>query len=243
MKSGQLRTNRVRSNRRHRGATLAEFVIVFPLAALFVLSLVQFGFIYMAKLQLNQATFMAARIGSTHSASKTEIREALIRGLSPFYQDSTKADDAARLATAYAVAKSKLTFQPWLLEADLMNPSDASFKDFGIKDDATGRTYIPNDNLSWRSDAQGPTSRQTIRDANLLKLRVVYGYEMKVPLIPGVLSRVLCGGDSGVEAWGNVSPWEAMYPGISKRCLLFYKQRRLPIESVATVEMQSRPER
>jgi hypothetical protein len=87
--------------RRQNGASLVEFVIVFPMAVLFVLTLIQVGFIYMAKLTLNHATFTAARVGSLHNADPKVIREALLRGLIPFYQNSLTSDDAKRLLTAW----------------------------------------------------------------------------------------------------------------------------------------------
>ena len=79
-------TARSATGRRSRGASMIEFAIVFPIAALFVLGLIQLGFMYMARLTLNHATFIAAREGSIHNANSAVIREALIRGLSAFYQ-------------------------------------------------------------------------------------------------------------------------------------------------------------
>lgn len=224
-----------------RGVGLLEFTLVFPLAVLFVLALIQGGFIYMAKLQLNHATFMAARAGSLNNAKAQVIRAALERGLSPFYQDSTTSSDSARLAKAHldATVDAKL---PWGLSLTVLNPSPEAFRDFGVRDPATGRLYIPNDNLEWRSDQVGPHSRLNLRDANLLKIHVLYGYELKVPLMAGILRRVMCGGSSGVEAFGNVSVLESAN-GLSnpKRCLYFLNGR-IPIESSAIVEMQSRAE-
>lgn len=224
-----------------RGITLVEFVIVFPLATLFVLSLIQVGMIYMAKTTLNHATFMTARIGSLHNASESAMREALIRGLTPFYQDNTLTNDTERLARAYA--RSKLmngAANPLKAELAVLNPSKQVYDDFGVKDPKTRVTYIPNDNLEWRHLTVGSTSKVHIRDANLLKIRVVYGYELKVPLIAGVLARVMCGGSIGVEAYGNVQPWDALFGVASSTCLKYYMRGLIPLESHAIVEMQSR---
>jgi Flp pilus assembly protein TadG len=229
-----------RGSRRARGITMVEFVIVFPLATLFVLSLIQMGMAYMAKLTLNHATFMAARVGALHNANKDEIREALIRGLSPFYQDSTISNDTERLGKAYLAAKlANAALNPLAAEIEVLNPSEDAFTDFGVKDPKTKVTYIPNDNLEWRGLTVGAKSKLNIRDANLLKLRVVYGYEMKVPVIAGVMSRVMCGGSIGVEAYGNVKVWQAVFGPVSKECLKYYQRGRMPIESFAIVEMQT----
>jgi hypothetical protein len=227
------------SARRLRGATLIEFVIVFPVAMLFVMTLVQFGFIYMAKLHLNHATFMAARMGSVHNASKAQIRTALERGLIPFYQNSFETNPNKRLAEAALKRSADLLNPLNSPEIEVLNPSGASFKDFGVKDPKSGVTYIPNDNLEWRTSTVGGSSKQTLRDANLLKLRVVYGYELKVPLMAGILRRVMCGGEIGPEAFGNVSITQSVYLPVSTPCLRYYGRGRIPIESTAIVEMQS----
>jgi hypothetical protein len=222
-----------------RGITLVEFVIVFPLAVLFVLSLIQAGFIYMAKLTLNHATFMAARTGAVHNARADAIKEALVRGLSPFYQDASKSNDSLRLGQARLTAGVDV-LKPYTLTIDRLSPSTAAFKDFGVKDPVKKVTYIPNDNLEWRSLTLGATSKVHVRDANLLKIRAVYAYQLKVPLMAGVMSRVMCGGQAGVEAFGNVSLIDSVF-GLSRPdlCLKYYQWGRIPIESVATVEMQS----
>lgn len=226
---------------RQHGATLMEFTILFPVAVLFVLAMVQAGFVYMAKLNLNHATFQAARIGSMHNASESTMRAALVRGLIPFYQDSFEGNDSARLAAAWAKAKLDDVNPLRRALVERLSPSAHSFKDFGVKDAKSGVTYIPNDNLEWRSNMLGASSRQNLRDANLLKLRVVYGYELKVPLMAAVIRRVMCGGQAGPEAWGNVSGWEAAYKfGADPVCVRYYLQGRLPIESTAIVDMQSR---
>jgi hypothetical protein len=231
-----------RRARRQGGASMVEFAIVFPLAVLVVLTLIQLGFLYMAKSTLNHATFMAARVGAMHHADKAAITEAMVRGLSPFYQDHSVSDDVVRLGQAYAVAQME-ALKPFVLDVTIMNPSADSFSDFGLKDAKTRKTYIPNDNIEWRdAGIVGAKSKQNIRDANLLKLRVTYGYEMKVPLIAGVVKRVMCGGSIGVSAWGDVSVLEAADPSV-ERCLKYYNNDRIPIETFAIVEMQSRAEK
>jgi hypothetical protein len=236
-----MRTERSHPARQY-GATLMEFAIIFPVAALFVLGLIQAGFIYMAKLNLNHATFQAARIGSLHNANIGKMREALVRGLIPFHQNNFDTNNTTRLAQAYAKAQLDAIHPLHPLKIERLSPSANTFNDFGVLDPATGVKYIPNDNLEWRTTTVGANSQQNLRDANLLKLRVVYGYELKVPLMAGVIRRVMCGGQSGVEAWGNVSPLNAVYlptPSPTNPCI-YYIQGRIPIESTAIVDMQSR---
>jgi len=223
--------------RRQRGVSMMEFAIVFPIAALLVLGLIQAGFLYMAKLTLNHATFMAARVGATHNADVDAMKTALQRGLIPFKQNSFEANDAARMGAA--LLKAKTVELPWTT-LERLNPSAQSFVDFGVKDPKLkNTTYIPNDNLEWRSSTLGKQSQQNLRDANLLKIRVTYGYELKVPLMAGIIRRVMCSGTSGVQAWGNVSVLQSVYTPVDMKCIRYYSQGRLPIESTAIVEMQS----
>ena len=215
-----------------------------PLATLFVLSLIQIGMVYMARLTLNHATFMAARVGSVHNADPEIIRTALLRGLSPFYQDSTDSSDVTRLLKAWALTKlDNVPIKPYAAKVEILSPSADTFTDFGVKDPKTKVTYIPNDNLEWRTLGVGAKSKQNIRDANLLKLKVTYGYELKVPVIAGVLQRMMCGGTIGPQAYGNVKPWEALFGPVSQECLRYYQWGRVPLESFAIVEMQSRAEK
>ncbi|MBQ0960314.1 pilus assembly protein [Ideonella sp. 4Y11] len=225
------------ARRRQQGASLVEFVIVFPFAVLFTLSLIQAGFVFMAKTTLNHATFMAARVGAVHNASRSAMTDALARGLSPFYQDGSRRNDHTRLAMALAEAQVDTRL---FSEFTVLSPSPEAFADFGVRDPVRKLTYIPNDNLAFRSQAVQPKSKMNLRDANLLKIKVVYGYEMKVPLMAGVVRRVMCGGDAGVDAWGDVSIAESAF-GLSNPllCARYYRHGRLPIEAYALVEMQS----
>jgi len=56
---------------------------------------------------------------------------------------------------------------------------------------------------SSTANNEGHSSGLTIQDANELRIKVVYAYELKVPLVKTVFGRVLCGIDSGVNAFGR----------------------------------------
>jgi len=229
---------------RVRGVSMVEFTIVFPIAVLFVMGLIQTGFIYMAKNTVNHATFLAARAGSMHNASEKVMTNELVRALTPFYQDSTNANDMTRIGKAYMLAVAEQKVAPWGVKLERLSPDANTFKDFGVKDPVSKVTYIPNDNLEWRSLGVGGSSKVNIRDANLLKIRVVYGYELKIPLMAGVVKRIMCSGSSAIKAFGDVSVIDSAY-ALSKPelCLRYYMNGRIPIESFAIVEMQSRAEK
>ena len=235
-------------SRSMRGASMTEFIIVSPIALLLMLGILQFGLIYMAKLTLNNATFHAARHGATVNGSKREIELSLAKGLIPFYVRTnalTSADPAAAqpgggqlLQAGLRAGLDMLAFS----EVDVISPSVEAFQQFGVQRD--GRRVIPNDNIEYRStDAgslrMGPESRQiSIRDANILKIKVTYGYELKVPLIRTILQKVMCLGAAG---GGSVDAWAARnLVGFDLgNCARYYLLGRIPIVSYATVHMQS----
>ena len=69
----------------------------------------------------------------------------------------------------------------------VVNPSPASFSDYGIKID--GKVTIPNDNLMYRNAqlSNSSSSQQTIQDANLLKVHIGYCYELLVPFVNKII--------------------------------------------------------
>jgi hypothetical protein len=219
------------------GVSTIEFVVVFPIALLMLLIVIQLGFVYMAKLALNHATFIAARHGATKGGRESEIRAAMVKELVPFYQDGTQTHAGLRIAQAYIMAKLDTSVWPQALLVKRLSPNADTLSDFGVKID--GKQQIPNDNLQWRSNAVGPKSGVNIQDANLLKIKVVYGYKLKVPLMGALVRAMMCGGLAPMQGWGSdVLPWTAL-PQNFELCSAYYSQDRIPIESYAIVQMQS----
>lgn len=222
-----------------RGVSVTEFVIITPIALLLMLSILQFGLAYMAKLTLNNATFMAARHGAVRNADTQQIYESLIKGLLPFYVNATGGQpDAGRMAEAWARARADAQV---FTRLERISPSNEAFTGFALERE--GQRFIPNDNLEHRlSDAgnmrAGPEGRRiSIRDANVLKIEVTYGYQLKVPLINTVLRKVMCLGQAG---GGTVDAWMARNAaGLDPSNCAYYQFGRIPLKATATVHMQS----
>ncbi len=222
--------------RRQSGASMVEFVVVAPIALLLILCIIQIGFLLVGKITLNHAAFMAARVGAVNNADAGQIKDAAYKVLLPFWQDSTESNELTRVTKAYAIGLpiEKLIY----LDVQVLNPSPASFQDFGYADPLLNKTVIPNDSLEFRSNTVGSASKQTLQDANLLKIKVTYGFKLKVPLMPGLIKSLMCGnliGSSPVTDWGSPS----MLPMDSSNCLKYYSMGRIPLTSYATVRMQS----
>ncbi|MFN3792892.1 TadE/TadG family type IV pilus assembly protein [Massilia sp.] len=167
-----------------RGATLVEFVVVVPTVLFLLLNLIQYGLLYHAKSQLNYAAFEAARAGTTQHADPTAIRTAFARAMTGYYGGGTT---TAELAASYAKALADTT--PAQVRIEILSPTKESFDDYHSPALAarlkTSARVMPNTNLAFldcpadvpscNHDPKTNRSGQTLLDANLLKLRIIWG--------------------------------------------------------------------
>lgn len=174
-----------RSRSCQRGAAIVEAVIALPILLVVILGAIQFGLIYEAKATLNHASLQAARAGAVSNARPDAIRRGLARGLAPLYSSESSLEGFARTV---ARINAELIIDARLR---ILNPTREAFADFAEEVDDVRE--IPNDRLHARSTAIGAQSRLNIQDANLLKVEITYGYELKVPLVNWFISRVLLG--------------------------------------------------
>ena len=209
------RTPRLRC--RERGVAIAETVIALPILLALILGIIQFALIYEAKATLNHATLLAARAGAVDHAQPQAILSGLARGLVPLYSpDSSFQGYQLTLARVTAAVASDARVR-------ILNPTQEAFADFS--EEVEGVREIPNDRLHVRSTALGTQSGLNIQDANLLRVQVMYGYELNVPLVNWFITRTLLAfdGDHAYEAF--------------ERQLL--QRTRLPILSTSTVRMHT----
>lgn len=211
--------------RRQQGSALVEFAIVGPLLTAIGMALLQYAMVFTAKSHINHATFMAARAGSTGNASLSTIEDAYIKALIPLYGGGK---DMAELAQTHARVRADLSSGGYL-RIDILNPTHESFDDFAdpaLKDKYQARA-ISNTNQAFSAQLTqvGAKSGQTLQDANLLKLQVIHGFELKVPIVSKVYLTALRAADSGQDP--------------------FYSQLirngRIPVISHVTLAMQSDP--
>jgi len=216
--------------RRQRGVSLVEFAVVGPILTLIGLSLVQYGMLFFAKSQINHASFLAARAGSTGHASLDAVRKSYGMALAPMYGGGKSVAELAQAQAAAAADVAAFT------RIELLNPTRESFDDWN--DPALqarlneSRRVIPNAHQDLPRDAlgnhraqteAGATSGQTIGDANLLKLRVTHGYAMSVPVVASVVRSYLGWMDPKTDAFHT----------------RLIEQGRLPVVTSVTLEMQS----
>jgi Flp pilus assembly protein TadG len=192
-------------------------VIALPILLALILGIIQFALVYEAKATLNHATLLAARAGAVDHAQPQAILSGLARGLVPLYSpDSSFQGYQSTLARVTAAVTSEARVR-------ILNPTQEAFADFS--EEVEGVREIPNDRLHVRSTALGTQSGLNIQDANLLRVQVMYGYELNVPLVNWFITRTLLAFDSddGYDAF--------------ERQLL--QRTRLPILSTSTVRMHT----
>ena len=209
-------------NHSQSGASMVEFLIVAPLLIYMGLGIVQLGLAYHARNVLDYATFEAARAGAVYQADVTEMRKELAYRLGAIFRG-----DGSGRAVRTAVQNSIVAVNdPLRTQIKIINPTAAAFEDFGVPHPGTGETVLPNAHLRHRSAEVGARSGVTIQDANLLKISVTHGYDLKFPWfdvkLPGV-GLVLR------EVMTIADPNNAH----------FYLNGQIPLNAVATVRMQS----
>jgi hypothetical protein len=260
------------SERRSRGISAIETLVALPVLLFVGLGALQFALVFHAKQALNHALLEAARAGSVAHAEPAAIERGLARGLVPYlYGAADTTEYLLNVGRALAhVQAGKL--QRWLL-LERLAPTADSFADWSqpARDDAgepiPGLIEIPNDNLSVRilrtqpasgvaghrsGEPIGATSGQTLADANLLKLNLLYGVPVTVPvagrlMVWALRARDGCGptGPRRYGALGLDAPsrsftprlWACAFYGLHDRQAPW--QPRIPVRVSATVRMQS----
>ncbi|HEY0686306.1 MAG TPA: TadE family protein [Steroidobacter sp.] len=198
-----------------RGGAVVETLIVMPVLVMVIAGAFQAAMIYEAKATLNHATLQAARSGAVNNANINSIRAGLARGLLPLYSpDSSLGGLTGTLTTKVLpdVATSSIR---------ILNPTTEAFQDFGVN--VHGVREIPNDRLYLRPTTTGSRSGLTIQDANLLRVQVRYGYELKVPVVRWVFRLGL----------------RLTRPDLDNVERAMVAANRLPMIATATVRMQT----
>ena len=210
--------SQMRLKSRQKGQSLVETVVVIAVFGTFLLGIFQSILFYRAKTLVDYAALEAARSGATNFAEKEPMRLGLLRGLMPMY---TRESGNQGLLDGYA-ATFVAVHNPLVTRIDVISPTRAAFDDFKMAE-FDGVKAIPNGSLAFRSSAPG-ASGLSVQDANILKIRVVYGYKMIVPVIDKIVIGVLRSG---------------FYKDMSATEIAMLESGRLPIVSQATVRMQT----
>lgn len=243
------------TRRVQRGASAIEFAIAAPIVLLLGLGALQWALVFHARQAIEHAAIEAARSGSVGNALPGPIETGLARGLLPYWSTLPEIRTLGDRELATAAARVRLQqarAAGWVVIRRIA-PTRESFADWAepALDDwgrpVAGLLEIPNDNLHYaeqRAPADGaagthlglPVGRrsgQTLLDANLLKIEIVYGVPMTVPLVGRIAA--LAGRAIGgclVPERGGCAIFQA--PDASGRAV-----PRWPVSTSATIRMQS----
>lgn len=214
----------MRIHAKQTGASITELLVVMLAMAPLVLGAIQMAMFYHAKSIINYAAFEAARAGAVSGVNMTAMRRAFQRNIMPLYGGGTTVGDVqgaywrARIDTWIPTIPNTRRGAGGKIE--ILSPTREIFQDFGIRING-GPLTLPNDHLRYRIPVVGTRSRVNVQDANLLKIKVTYGYKMIVPVINKIIANIMQIMDA--------------------RNIIYYRgdPPRMPIVSYVTVRMQS----
>jgi hypothetical protein len=255
---------------RLRGASAIETLVAIPILLFVGLGALQFALVFHARQALQLAVLEGARAGSVTHAAMGAIDSGIARGLVPYlYGASDTAEYLANVGRAVVHVQAG-RLQGWL-RVERLSPNADSFSDWAEPAvDASGqvlpgRREIPNDNLASRAELMQPLggavgwrgaepigrlSRQTLADANLLKIELTYGVPAYVPVIGRLLAWSL-------RTWAGCMPATRRTYGVLSlaepervatlrhwQCAMFGAEAsgsvpRVPVTVRSTVRMQS----
>lgn len=200
------------------GAAMVEFIVTAPVLLGLGLGTVQAGLVYHGNTVLNYATFETARTGAVNHALLAPMMDELGARLAPLEGGDGSAGKAGEAITRSRLAA--LAQQDVFTHIEILNPSLEAFNHFKVSSRESGQNVIPNSHLRHQpEDDVDPVSGVNIQDANLLKIRVTHGFDLKVPGIRQLVGTVM----------SRIDPQHTHY----------YMAGKLPLVSVATVRMQS----
>ncbi|WP_332878235.1 TadE family protein [Massilia sp. S19_KUP03_FR1] len=228
-------------DKRGRGQSTTEFLIIFPLLIMLVFGIIQFALIYQARATLNHAALLAARAGALNNGDAGKMRTALASGLAPLFATEPS-------MPGYVKAVAKANFETVaaanMVKLDVLNPTRAALSDFGRpRLDGLGGNELPSDTLSYRTTTPGSSSRISVQDANILHVRVSYCLRLIVPVMDRVISAgvdALSPTSSALSANGMSDPFGTGGINVSVNCINpLFRGPRIIIRSEAMVRMQS----
>ena len=196
-----------------RGSVLIESLIIMPLLILLTLGILQYSYIYHAKSSLDYAVFMSARAGAVSNIDKGSIFDAFTASLKPLYANVGNSDVDISRDIVNDIKRNT--------DIQIVNPTREAFLDFAVLNRQKNIREIPNDRLHVAPIEKGPRSQLNIQDANIFKLQVIYGYQLKVPFVNTIIIKTTS---------------LFMKKAIPRDYL---KNNRLPLLSTAIVRMQS----
>lgn len=226
---------------RQGGFSLVEHIWLWPVLVMLTLGSIQLGLLFKARATVNNATFLAAREGSINHADKSVMRNTLAMAMAPLYVK--KAPSLAKLTRSQVEQVAAAMIGKGAIQ--VISPTPEIFRAFAVKQYSLEKSraktrerqmlQIPNDNLNVRSSASktvkvgGNNIAINLQDANLLKIRGHWCYELEVPMVNVLIRKTMRTlGSASHPHWVNC---EALS--------LVDGKHRIPVSGHSVVRMQS----
>jgi hypothetical protein len=174
-----------------RGQSMAEALIVLPIALMLIAATFEMTLMYRAKSTISVAAQDVATTGTTSSISKNSMDVQLVRSILPLIPEDN---------LFIKVSKAKNFVMGGGAKFKVISPTKEIFQAFKktVYDLDTGKkiSVIPNDNLMFRDSKpkkvkiDGENRNINIQDANLLKLEVSYCHRLVVPVLDRVITSI-----------------------------------------------------
>lgn len=210
-----------------QGSAIIEFLVTALPVLLLGLGATETARWYIHKQHIRFALHEAQRIAAVTHAEPTQLITAFEEALNPLFAPAGpyKTTEARRAAYLQNVSTST-SMPPWRIS--IISPNPKHFEDFQQADleitQSTGFAAI-NNNYQFeqhQEKALGIHSQETIYQANILSVQLIYPYK---PLVPGVSSLM-----KQLSTSSN-----------SRLKQSYYTHGYLPLELTAHISMQSHP--
>lgn len=159
------------------GVSMIETLIIFPIVLMIALWIIHIGLVYQARANLEYAALMGARVGSVSNIDIGRMQAEIARRLVASQVGSTP-------------------MNPGDVAITVLNPTRLMFSQCGVApsdssvDCGAGlpNCEIPNFGLQFRSTSRvcgrvGSVEGVSIQDANILRIRVSYLFDSRIPFM------------------------------------------------------------
>ncbi len=229
---------------RQKGQAMVEMIIVAFVALLLLFGIIQFALLYNAKTILNYAAYEAARVGALNYSHPLPMRLALAQKLAslepvkavPGDSDYQRLiDQQENLLTANNASGDPLFDSIACIRR--VNPPVQSGHWKASSQIPEASYAIENDHLIYRDKTPQGSPRQSIQDANILKISVTYCPKMIVPIIASTVKKLMLLDYYNADT-DKLEGWKVTQDPIDfhKQC---YENDRFPMVAQAIIRMQT----
>jgi len=177
--------NNYKERHKQAGVSMFETMLILPIALIIGFGIVHGGLVFQAQSNLEYAALMAARVG----ASKSIDIDDMINEVEFRMRPTTSVDGSD---------SDVVVDQRGRIQIEVLNPTRGMFSDCGRQPSNTSDCFsdsiceIPYFGMQFYSRNNSYGNCSSVQDANILRIRVTYTYDSKVPF----LSRIRLTGES-----------------------------------------------